>query len=61
MSDKMDTAVREARSAYLREWRKKNPNKTKEYANRYWEKRAMLEQKQKEMVKDGSNKTVSDH
>ena len=61
MSDKMDIAVRKARSAYLREWRKRNPNKTKEYANRYWEKRAMREQQQKEMGKDGNNETVSDH
>ena len=62
MSDKMDSAVRKARSAYQREWRKKNPTKTKEYTNRYWEKRAMREQmQQKEMEKDGDNKTVSDH
>lgn len=62
MSDKMDVAVRKARSAYQREWRKKNPAKTKEYINRYWEKRAMREQmQQKEMEKDGNNKTVSDH
>ena len=62
MSDKMDLAIRQARSAYLREWRKKNPNKSKEYSDRYWEKRAMREQmQQKEMGKDGSNKTVSDH
>lgn len=30
----------EARRAYQREWRKKNPGKTKEYNDRYWEKQA---------------------
>lgn len=53
MSDKMELAIRKARSAYMREWRKKNPTKTKEYVNRYWEKRAMREQMQlKEMHKN---------
>ncbi len=63
MSDRMDDAIKKARSAYLREWRKNNPNKTKEYTKRYWEKRAMREQMQeKEMrVNAGDNKAVSNN
>lgn len=30
---------RERRNAYQREWAKKNREKTKEYARRYWEKK----------------------
>lgn len=29
-----------ARAEYQREWRKKNPGKTKEYLERYWTKKA---------------------
>lgn len=31
---------KEARNAYLREWRKKNKEKVKQYQDRYWEKKA---------------------
>lgn len=36
-------AARQARNAYLREWRRKNPDKNKEYIERYWTKRAERE------------------
>lgn len=36
MSDK----AREERNAYMREWRKRNPDKVKEHQDRYWEKKA---------------------
>lgn len=43
-------AARKARNAKLREWRKKNPEKVKEYALRHFVKlgMAMKEQEQKE-------------
>lgn len=35
----MTEAAREARNAYRREWYKKNPEKRREYEERYWNKR----------------------
>ena len=32
--------IKEARAKYAREWRKKNPDKAKAIADRYWEKKA---------------------
>ena len=32
--------ARRARNAYLREWRRKNPDKAKAIKDRYWEKKA---------------------
>ena len=32
--------VRAVRAEYAREWRAKNPDKTKEYNRRYWERKA---------------------
>ena len=43
----LDDEARKARNAYWREWARKNPEKRKEYAKRYWLKKAQL-QKQKE-------------
>ena len=31
--------IRKARNAYMREWRKKNPERAKAINERYWEKR----------------------
>lgn len=36
----MTKEARAARNAYMREWRKKNPEKQREYTARKWEKRA---------------------
>ena len=36
----MTDAAKEARKAYKREWNKKNKDKCKEYAARYWAKKA---------------------
>lgn len=36
----MTDAAREAQRAYMREWRKKNPERVREKNKRYWEKRA---------------------
>ena len=41
MTDKeLKKLVQEARAQYAREWRKKNPEKIKEYNRRYWERKA---------------------
>lgn len=36
----MTVSANEARKAYYREWRKKNPDKVRETNRRYWEKKA---------------------
>ncbi len=36
----MTDAAREAQRAYMREWRRKNPDRVKEKNKRYWEKKA---------------------
>lgn len=36
----MTEQARAARREYLREWRQKHPDKVKEHAARYWERRA---------------------
>ena len=36
----LSNEAREARNKYMREWRKKNPDKQKEYERRHWEKLA---------------------
>ena len=42
-------AAKEAKRAYLREWRKRNKAKQREYENRYWERKAEeMEQKANE-------------
>lgn len=39
----MTEAARQARNAYYREWFKKNPEKRREYRERYWAKKAASE------------------
>ncbi len=36
MTDQQREAARQARNAYLREWRRRNPGKTREYQERHW-------------------------
>lgn len=43
----LSEAARKLRNEKLREWRKKNPEKMKLYAERYWEKRARLAEEEK--------------
>lgn len=38
----MTAAAKEAQRAYKRSWRRKNPEKVKEYNRRYWEKKAVM-------------------
>jgi len=41
-----DEEIREARNAYAREWRRKNPDKVRATMRRYWERRATREAEQ---------------
>lgn len=40
MGHALSDEARARKNAYLREWRKKNPDKVKEISNRYWERKA---------------------
>lgn len=45
----LSNQAKEARRAYLREWRRKNPEKVRESNRRYWERKAaQLEPEQPE-------------
>ena len=62
MSDKTRDAGRNARSAYQREWRRKNKDKVKSYQERYWERRAIREEMTREEENtDGRKQKVSNH
>jgi len=39
----LSDAARAARSAYKREWAKKNPDKQRAYTARYWERKAQAQ------------------
>lgn len=45
----MTEEAKEARREYMREWRKNNPTKQREYQATYWERKA------KEMEKENEN------
>lgn len=45
-------AIADERNAYMREWRRKNPDKVKEANSRYWKRR--VEKKQE--AEDGTSK-----
>ena len=36
----MNEKMKESRNKYMREWRKKHPEKVKEYQDKYWAKKA---------------------
>lgn len=38
--------AREEKNKYLREWRKKNPDRVREYNRRYWRKKAAEKKKE---------------
>lgn len=40
MSQQLSQEAREARNAYYRAWRKKNPEKVKQANEKYWKKKA---------------------
>jgi hypothetical protein len=39
----LDEQARAARNAYYREWRMKNPDKVKKAMDRYWQKKALTQ------------------
>lgn len=41
----MNDKAREERNAYMREWRKKNKDRVKEYNSNYWERKSKLREK----------------
>lgn len=46
MSNKLSEEAKEARRAYLRKWRRENPEKVREQRRRYWERKAKEMQEQ---------------
>lgn len=50
----MDAATREAKNKYHREWRKKNPDKVKQYHMKHWERLAKKEAQQNERETSGA-------
>ena len=54
--EKLSEKAREIKNAYQREWKQKNPDKAKQYAVSYWEKKAAgysVIQKAKDMSRQG--------
>ncbi len=51
-------AAREARNAYARAWRKKNPEKTRQNNLRYWARRA--EREAQAATTEGGNNNAAD-
>jgi len=39
--EQLEELARELQREYLREWRRNNPDKVKEYNERYWKKKAL--------------------
>ena len=50
----MTQEAREERAAYMREWRKKNPEKQRVNQQRYWERKAA--EKRREAAESGENR-----
>ena len=48
--EQLEELAREKQREYLREWRKKNPDKVKEYNERYWRRRAIRELKENKTI-----------
>jgi hypothetical protein len=53
LSEEQREAIRKAQREHMREWRRKNPEKQKEYMARYWLKKAESAQE----VKQNEQKT----
>ena len=55
MTDQQREAARQARNAYLREWRRRNPDLVRAQQERHWARKAekMAENEGKEAVVDG--------
>ena len=52
INEQLEELAREIQREYLREWRKRNPDKVKEYNERYWRKKAL------EMLKESKKKDI---
>lgn len=52
-NQEINNAARAAKNKYLREWRKKNPEKVKAAADRYWAKKAAQAGAESEGKRDG--------
>lgn len=50
INEQLEELAREIQREYLREWRKRNPDKVREYNKRYWRKKAleMLKEQQED-------------
>ena len=55
MSNLSEEAKQE-RAAYMREWRAKNPQKTKQMNRKYWEKRAARKEKKQDAEANDATK-----
>lgn len=44
----MSIEAKRERAAYMRKWRRKNPNKTREYEAKKWERKATQNRKENE-------------
>ena len=59
MSEKeLSQEAKEARRAYLRKWRRENPEKVKEQERRYWERKAQ-EMREQEEGDDLNDETIN--
>ena len=57
MTEKLSEEALEVRREYQRKYRKENPDKTRKYQNRYWEKKAqLLKAQESEDTNKGDNK-----
>ena len=48
--EQLEELARELQREYLREWRRNNPDKVKEYNERYWRRRAIRELKENKTI-----------
>lgn len=52
----MTDEAKAVKAKYAREWRKKNPGKSREYIARYWEKKAReFQQEQEKTIAESKN------
>ena len=51
----LSEAARKAKAAYLREWKRRNPDKQRQYVETYWERKAAQMRAQKEPAATGKN------
>ena len=55
MKDKLSQDAKEKQKQYLRQWRKSNPHKCKEYSIRYWNRKAEQEKRSTETERGENN------